>query len=110
MAPGAGGGRFSAGVGELDAGRCAVLFEEAGDAGEGFDLGILPEAGIIRGDAAVGSDGGGFGEDESEAAEGAGAEVHEVEIVGVTVDGGVHAHRRDGEAIAECNGADGEGG
>ena len=46
---------FAAGVGELDGGDGAVVFEEGGDPGEGFDLAVFPEAGVLWGDAAAGN-------------------------------------------------------
>ena len=61
-APGAG---FASGVGELDSGTRALGVEEGGDTGERRDVLVLPEAEILRADAAFGSDGGGFGEDEA---------------------------------------------
>jgi hypothetical protein len=106
---GAGGGGFSAGVGELEAGGGAVLFEEAGDAGEGFDLGVLPEAGIIGRDAAFGGNGGRLGHHQAVPPHGARSEVDKMPVGGVAVVRGVHAHGRNAEAVAEGDGTEGEG-
>ena len=108
-AEGAGGGGFAAGVGELDGGDGVHGFDEAGDAGEGFDVGIEVEAGVVGGDAAFGGDGGGFAENEGVPPHRAGAEVDEVEVVGVAVVGGIHAHGGDGEAVFEGDAAEGDG-
>ncbi|GAA3214384.1 hypothetical protein GCM10020256_15180 [Streptomyces thermocoprophilus] len=53
------------------------------------------------GDAALGADADHLRHDESGAAEGAGAEVDEVEVAGDAVGGGVHVHRGDDDPVAQ---------
>ena len=76
----------------------------------GRDVLVLPEAEVLGADAAFGGDGGGFGEDEGRAADGAAAEVDEMPVVGEAVLAGVFAHGRDDDAVGEGQGADGDGG
>jgi len=108
--PGDGHAGFAAGVRELDAGDAAVLFEEGGDAGEEGDVVVGVNAEVTGSDAAFRADGGGFGDDGAGAADGAGAEVDEVPVVGVAVDGAVLAHGRDDDAVGEGDAALGERG
>ena len=100
---------FSTGVGELDADACALGVGEGGDAGEGGDVFVLPDAEVANGDAAIGGDGGGFNHDEASAALGACAEVDEMPVSGEAVLRGVLAHGRDADAIGENHGAELEG-
>ena len=90
--PGGGHAGFAAGVGELDAGNGALRFEKVGDAGEEGDVVVVADAEVAGGDAAFRADGGGFGDDGAGAANGAAAEMDEVPVVGVAVDGAVLAH------------------
>src|SRR5580698_8654075 len=108
--PGAIRAGFAAGVGELDSGARALGMKEGGDAGQGRDVLVLPEAEILGADAAFGGDGGGFGEDEGCAADGAAAEVDEMPVVREAVVAGVFAHGGDDDAVGEGEGADGDGG
>ena len=99
--PGGGHAGLAAGVRELDAGDAAVSFEEVGDAGEEGDVVVGVDAEVAGGDAAFGTDGGGFGDDGACATDGAAAEMDEVPVVGVAVDGAVLAHGRDDDAVGE---------
>lgn len=98
------------GVRQLDAGVLALRVDEVDDALHGRDLRVVPEADVARGDAAVGEDRGRFEDGEGGAAEGEGAEVDEVEVGHEAVQGRVHAHGRDGEAVGEGEAAELEGG
>jgi len=95
-----------AGVGELDTCLLALRVDEVDDALDGGDLPVVPEAGVAGGDAPVGSYGGGLEDGQGGAAEGVRAEMHEVEVGHETVFAGVHAHRRDGEAVDQGQGAE----
>ena len=60
-------------------------------------------------DTGVGRDAGHLREDHRGAAQGAGAEVDEMEIIGHPVGGAVRRHGRDDHAVLERDAADGEG-
>ena len=82
---------------------------ERGDALEFWDVLVLPDAEIAWGDAGFRADGVGLGDDEAGAANGAASEVHEVPIVGKTVDRGVFAHGGDGDSVGKSEAAELEG-
>ena len=63
------------------------------------------QPGAAGGDARLGRDAGHFGIDESRAAQGARAVVHQVPVVGRPVRGGVLAHRRNHHAVREPHAA-----
>ena len=90
-------------------GEAALLVDEVDAAGERLDVGVLPDAQILRADPALGRDGGRLGEDHRGAADGARAQVDEVPVVGEAIDAGVLAHRRDENAIGERDPAQCEG-
>jgi hypothetical protein len=100
---------FAAGVGQLDAGAGALGVEEGGDAGEGGDVVVFPNAEVGGGDAALGRDGGGLKSNERRSALGAGAKMDEVPVGGEAVDAGVLAHGRNADAVREGEGAKLEG-
>lgn len=104
------GRRFAPGVGELDPYFLSLGVDEICHALDGGNLGVLPEARVFRGDAAVGGHGGGFDDGEGGAVEGVLPQVDKVEVGQVAVGGRVHAHGGDGEAVLEGEAADGEGG
>src|ERR1035438_10472394 len=62
-APGAEGARLPPGVGELDSGARALGTQESRDAGQGRDVLVLPQAEVLRADAALGRNGGRLSED-----------------------------------------------
>ena len=74
----------------------------------GGDLPLLPQARAAGRDAPAGRDAEHLGHHQPGAAERARAEVHEVEVVDVAVDGRVHVHRRDDDAVLRA-GARGAG-
>ena len=106
LAPGHGGGGLEAGVGELGSGDGAVVAKKADDAREVLDVRVLPDAEVGGTDAAFGEHGVGFGEDRAGSADGAGAEMDEMPVVGEAVFAGVLAHGGDGDAITEGDIAD----
>jgi NTE family protein len=76
-------------VGELDSGdrAVAVVGDEAGDAGEGCLLPLVPQARVVRADPALGADRGGLGHDETGAADRAGAQMTTCQSVGAPTSG-----------------------
>ena len=71
--------------------------------GESGGCARLSRCRVAGGDAAFGDDGGGLGDDEAGAAEGAAAEVDEVPVVGEAVVRGVFAHGGDDDAVGEMD-------
>ncbi len=105
------GGALAAGVAYLgaDGGAGRTRVHEVGDAPPGpFVLGRV-QTGAAGGDAAPLADADHLGHDQARAAEGAGAEVDEVEVAGRAVLGAVHVHRRDDDAVAQGQSAQGQG-
>src|SRR5450631_3587563 len=70
VVPGTAHAGLASGVGELDSSVRAVGVEEIDDAGERGDVLVLPEAEVVGGDAALGENRGGFGEDQAGASDG----------------------------------------
>src|SRR5690606_41617766 len=58
------GAGLAPGVGDLDARHRTGGLDGAGDRGEGFGLGVVPQPGAGRGDAPLGGDGGGLRSEE----------------------------------------------
>jgi hypothetical protein len=87
----------------------ALLPDESRDARQHFDVRILPDAEIGGRDAAARLDGRGFRNHQSRAAYRAAAQMHQVPIVGEAVVARILAHRRDGDAVAESDAANGQG-
>jgi hypothetical protein len=106
IAPRDAGGGFEPSVGELSCGYGTVLAEEAHYTSEVLDVRVLPDAEVGRTDAALGDDGGSFGEDGACAAKGASPEVDEMPVIGKAVFAGILAHGRNGNAVAKRNIAD----
>src|ERR1019366_5630602 len=86
----------------------SLRVEEVHNLSERGDVLVLPDADVVRGDAAFGQDGSGFGEDEASASDGAAAQVDEMPIVGEAVMARVLTHRRDGDAVGERQGTEGD--
>jgi hypothetical protein len=78
---------------QLDAGHGALSGDEAGDALQGFDLFVVPQAKVLSGDAPVGRDRRGFGKYQPRAADGAAAEVDQVPVIGQAIDARILARR-----------------
>jgi len=96
-------------VGQLDASHRALGGDKTGDALQRFDLLVVPQAQVLCRDAAIGSHGGGLGENQPGAADGTTAEVHQMPVIGQSIVTGVLAHRRDGNAVQEGQLAQGIG-
>ena len=101
--------RLAAGVGELNAGHGALRFDERRDAGEHGDMLVLPDAQVVRRDASFGRHGRCLSDHHRRTPDSATAEVYEVPVSGKTVNAGVLAHRAHHDAVAQREGAEGEG-
>jgi len=106
-----GSARLAAAVAELDAGQGAGGVDRLDNAAVAGDLGVVPQAQVGGGQAAVGGDGGGLHDHSAEAAHGAGGVVVDVPVGGDAVVGvdGVHAHGRQPQAVAGGAPAHGQG-
>ena len=106
-----GSARLAAAVAELDAGQGAGGVNRLDDAAVAGDLGVVPQAQVGGGQAAVGGHRGGLHDHGAEAAGGAGGVVQDVPVGGDAVVGvdGVHAHGRQPQAIAGGAPAHGQG-
>ena len=96
---------------ELDGDFRAVLMDGGDDARQAVPLAVVPEAEIASGDAAAVLDAGGFLDDETDAADGAGG-VMDVMPVGGEADaaGDVVAHRWHDDAVFQGQSLGGERG
>jgi hypothetical protein len=88
-------------MGQLDAGDRALLVDEMRRAGERLEVAVAPCTQVLWGYAALRRDRGGFGEDQAGAADSAAGQVHEVPVVRHALAGGILAHGRDADAVAE---------
>ena len=96
---------------QLGGGEAALFLQEGGDAGEGRDVGIGPDAEVAIGVAADGVDDQRLGHDAAGAADGVFGEVLEVPVGRGAVRGGfVHLHGRDDDAVGKGDAAEREGG
>jgi hypothetical protein len=100
-APRAVGARLPARVRELHARYTALPVREVDDARQHVDVVVLPDPEIFRADAPFRRDRGGLGEDQAGTADRTAAEMHEVPVVGETVDARVLAHGRHEHAVGE---------
>ena len=100
---------FAAGVAELDGGNGTHVLDDGGDAGEALDLAVVPDAGAAGAGAAVRGDGDLLGEYQSEAAGGARAHEHDVEVGHASLHRAVHRHGGHGDAVAKRDALEGEG-
>jgi hypothetical protein len=88
-------------VGELDSRDGALPVDETHGRCERVGLRVVPDPEVLRRDPAVRRDGGGFAEHERRAAHRASREMDVVPLVRETLDAGVLAHRRDGDAVPQ---------
>lgn len=95
------GTALATGVGELDAGDCAVLFEEAADAGERLYMVVQINAAVGGADPAFGRDCRGLDHHQPSTTHRTGAEMHEMPFVRETIVRRILAHRRDGDAVPQ---------
>ena len=99
-------------MGDLDGTGGTHAVDGFGDGFEGGDMVVGPDAEVLGGDSAFGEGGGCFGHDEAASSGGATGEVVDVPGGSEAVFSftGVSAHRREGDAVAEGEGTQGEGG
>src|SRR5437764_14989318 len=88
---------------ELDAGDCAVLFEETADASERLYMVIQINPAVGGADPAFGSNCGGLDDHQPSTAHGTGTEMDQVPIVREAVVRRILAHWRDGDAVPQNN-------
>lgn len=101
--------RLAARVCKLDANLGALAVRKVDNALERRDLRILPQARVLRGDAAAGLDGCGLDKDEARAAHGHLAQVHQVVVGQVAVVGAVLAHGAGDDAVRHRHASGGDG-
>jgi hypothetical protein len=99
--PRAAGAAFTSSVSELHAGDAALLMNKTSDAGQFIDVFVLPDAEILRADAAFRQNGRSLRQNESSTAHSTTAEVNEMPIIGEAVFAGVFAHGRDEDPVGE---------
>lgn len=99
------GACLAAGVGDLNSSLNTLAVNEVGDPAQRCNLGVLPQARVLGGDAAAGLNGGGFDEDEAGAVQRQLAEMHQVIVGQVAVVGAVLAHGRHDDAVVKLDGA-----
>ncbi|MNM85140.1 hypothetical protein D3C81_972490 [compost metagenome] len=95
------GAGLAPGVSQLDTGHAPLGGDETGDALQRGDLSVVPQAEVFSGDAAIGGHRHGFSDYQASATHGAAAQMDEVPIVGQAIDGGILAHRRNGDAVGQ---------
>ena len=99
--PGVVGAGLAPCMADLDAGHGACGLDAGGNARHAVDLGVVPQAGAIGRDAALGRHARGFDDHQPRAAARHGGVVNLVPVIGETVHGAVLAHRRNGDAVAQ---------
>ena len=102
------GAGLATGMCQLNAGHRAVVVNEIGDAAQCRHLLVAPDTKASWRDAPLGHHTGGFGEHQCCATGGEPAQMHEVPVVGHSVLGGVLAHGRHANAVAQRELAQGE--
>ena len=80
-------------MGELNRGDGTLAANEPSDPCERFRMLVSPDPKIARRNPTVASDGGGFDDNESDAADRTTAEMNEMPVVGETFFGRILAHR-----------------
>src|SRR5204862_6497554 len=73
-----------------------------------IDMGVVPDAGVSRTDAASRKNGRSFRQREARSADCAASKMDKVPIVRVTIDARILTHRRDKHAVGELGVANGE--
>ncbi|MNH18749.1 hypothetical protein D3C79_784660 [compost metagenome] len=99
--PRAMGAGLAPGVGQLDARHGALRGDEAGDALQWGDLFIVPQTKVLGSDPAIGGHSNRFGDDQPGTTDGAATQMDKVPVVGQAIDGGILAHRRNGDAVGQ---------
>ena len=91
---------------QLNTGNRPLRVNEAGDAGQRFDVLIAPDAHVDRRNTPVAGDGGGLDHDQCRSAYGTAAKVNQVPVAGQPLLRDVLAHGRHHDPIAERDAAD----
>ena len=99
---------FASGVRQLHAGDAALLMNEPDDSSERLNVIVIPDAKILRTDAALGKNGRGLGKHQSSSTHCTAAQVDEMPVVRVPVRTGVLAHRRDKHTVRKREATNGE--
>ncbi len=100
--------RFAPGVGKLDANGRPLGLHQARHAGQGLDLGIIPQAQVVLADPPSRLDGGGLDDQQACSPGGPGGVVSQVPVGHqAIVSGSVHAHGREHNAVAQGQPAQG---
>ncbi len=90
---------------KLNAGVRALRMKKRCYAGQRRNVLVLPEAQILRADAAFRCNSSRFGENQAGSADSAAAQVNQVPVVGEAVFAGVLAHGRDDDPVRQREGA-----
>jgi hypothetical protein len=104
--PGNGGGSLAPGMGDLDAGHCAMLFQKMGDACERFDVLFAPKPQATGRDTPFRRHRSGLDANESRPADRPGAKMDKMPVVGQALHRRILAQGRNADAIAQCYGAE----
>ena len=100
------GAGLPARVRQLDAGDAAVFVEKPHNSRQRLDVVVGPDPEVLRADAPLGCHGRGLRHHQAGATDRAAPEMHEMPIIGQSVNARVLAHRRHEHAIGEGDGAD----
>ena len=76
------GAGLAPGMGQLNACHRPLGADKAGDALQRFNLGIVPQAQVLGGDAAISGHGGGFGKNKPGTANGTAAQMDQMPVIG----------------------------
>src|SRR5579864_807894 len=87
------GTRLASRMRQLHSSNTALPTNEAYDSRQEFNMVVLPDAQVLRADAALGEDRCRFRKDESSSPNGPAAKMHQVPVIGVSITAGVLAHR-----------------
>ena len=101
--------RFSSGMGQLKSGCSSAFFDKCRYARQRRNMFVFPDSLIGWSDAPASFDGTGLRHHQSRAAYCPAPQMHQVPIPCESVDAGILAHRRNGDAIPESDFTDGQG-
>ena len=87
---------------QLHPGNTALPMNEPHDSSQEFNVIGLPDAEVLRADAALGKNRRRFSEDESGPANCPAAKMHQVPVINISIRAGVLAHGRNKYAVGKC--------